>query len=164
MAPPAKPSITGRKVEEAEPKPKPNRMPATSSRAMKMGSYQIKHIQKQGSSHYSDYYQPPKSGLFEGWHYQSQRGSRQHDSGTISQYDIVPFMRQLLDKESQNGTDNGGTTKSWLNEIVQHYLYTFVIPVLVSSFLFRFQKSRASFTHPSATVPVPMPKPCESPS
>ena len=36
MAPPAKPSITGRKVEEAEPKPKPNRMPITSSRAMKM--------------------------------------------------------------------------------------------------------------------------------
>ena len=31
-----KPNITGRKVEEAEPKPKPNRMPTTSSRAMKM--------------------------------------------------------------------------------------------------------------------------------
>lgn len=36
MAPPAKPNITGRKVEEAEPKPKPNRMPATSSKAIKM--------------------------------------------------------------------------------------------------------------------------------
>jgi hypothetical protein len=78
---------------------------------MKMGSYQIQYIQKQGSCHYADYYQPPKTGLFEGWHYQSQRGSCQHDSGTISQHGIIPFMGQLLDEESQNGTYNRGTAK-----------------------------------------------------
>ena len=41
----------------------------------------------------------------------AQRGSCQHDSSTISQHGVVPFMRQLLDEESQNGTYNRGTAK-----------------------------------------------------
>jgi thioredoxin 1 len=67
MAPPAKPSITGRKVEEAEPKPKPNRMPATSSRAMKM---EMKKVQVLTASDFRkkimDYESHPEEWLFAG--------------------------------------------------------------------------------------------------
>ena len=66
--------------------------------------YEIEDVEEQGSRHYSCCHQPPLIRLLKCGYYQSDGGCGKHYPCAVSEYRVVPLVRQFLYEESKDCT------------------------------------------------------------
>ena len=92
---------------------------------MQMGRKQVQHVKERRTAHHAQRHQPPhgRTALLKGGHNKPQRAGCQHDTGTIAQHRIIPFMRQLLDGKAQQGTQqSGGAQGRRTDPYIRHHI------------------------------------------
>ena len=76
---------------------------------VEVGCHQVQEIEEEGTHHDTNGHEPPVSRHFEGRNDETDGRGCQHDASTISEYGIIPLMRQFLNHKAYQTADYRGT-------------------------------------------------------